>query len=158
MSARAKTILAWAIIAAVLGLAIVCGQPAPTPQPAVSDEEIQGMSWDAMIATVKGLRDKAAAAIEQAAKQKDEIARSAALVADVLEAARRAIIRLDEHDQQVVMLAAENQKNKEDSLRKDTIIAKKDAAIFRLTAFLVGLVFLIVAYVGLKLFTRLPIP
>jgi len=134
------------------------GAPTPTPAPsAISDEEIARMTWDDMILTVKRLRGIAATAIAEAANQKEEIARSITLIAEVMDAAKKAIIRLDEHDQRVADLAAENERNKEESLRKDTTIAEKNGTIFKLQAALAGLVVLILAYVALKLFTKLPI-
>jgi hypothetical protein len=147
------------LLAAAMAASLAASQAAPTPTPApVSDEEIQQMSWDQMIALVERLRDKAAAAMEQADKQKEDIARGAALVNEVLDASKRAIIRLDAHDQEVAQLAQENERHKEESLQKDTVIAKKDGTIFKLQAALAAIGVLILAYVGLKLFTRLPIP
>lgn len=135
------------------------GQPSPSPAPfTISDEEVQKLSWDDMIATLKHARQKVADTLAIAAEQKDSLAAATKEMADALAATKDALVRLDAHDREVAALAAENERNKEESMKKDTVIAKKDATIFKLGAALVGLVLLIIAYVGLKLFTRLPIP
>ena len=160
MSRRAVTILLYVIIAVVLGLAVAFGQ-APTPQPTpftITDENVRQIPLEQIVATLKHARQLAADAIERADKQSATLASALGATMDTMAAAKTALERLDRHDQEVRQLAAENERNKEESLKKDATIVKKNFTIFKLQAALAAIMTLIVLYVGLKLFTKLPIP